>query len=82
MKDHPGLAGANSLKLINVVDHVAALTVVHFGRHLDANFGGARSQRVICFSSFDTRKKHVRETPKSQSCTRRSAYAVPPRGVS
>ena len=39
MKDHPGLAGAISLKLINVVDHGAALTVVHFGRHLDANLG-------------------------------------------
>ena len=56
MKDHPGLAGANSLKLINVVDHGAALTVVHFGRHLDANLGGARSEHCMGFSSFDIQK--------------------------
>ena len=37
--DRPLGAGANSLKLINFVDHGAALTVVHFGRHRDANLG-------------------------------------------
>ena len=41
----------------NVVDHGAALTGLHFGRHLDANLGGARSQRNTGFSSFDTQKK-------------------------
>ena len=51
----------------NVVDHGAALTGLHFGRHLDANLGGARSQRSICFSSFDAQKKHVRETPQNQT---------------
>ena len=41
----------------NVVDHGAAPTGLHFGRHLDANLGGARSQRSIGFSSFVTQKK-------------------------
>ena len=56
MKDHPGLAGANSLKLINVVDHGAALTVVHFGRHLDANLG-ARDLSIVSAFRVLTRKK-------------------------
>ena len=43
----------------NVVDHGAALTGLHFGRHLDANLGGARSQHCKGFSSFDTRKKNM-----------------------
>ena len=56
MKDHPGLAGANSLKLINVVDHGAALTVVHFGRHLDANLGAGDLSVVWAYLVL-TRKK-------------------------
>ena len=48
-----------------------------FWHNLDANLGGARSQRSIGFSSFDTKKKHVRETPKNQTSTRQDAYPVP-----
>ena len=59
----------------NVVDHGAALTGLHFGRHLDANLGGARSQRSMGFSNCDT-KKHVRETPKNQTCTGRCPAPV------
>ena len=63
----------------NVVDHGAAPTGLHFGRHLDANLGGARSQRSMGFSSFDARKKHVRETPKNQTSTRYNANPPPAR---
>ena len=65
------------LQFCNVVDHGGALTVVHFGHHLDANLGGARSQRSIGFCTFDTRKKHVRETSKNQTSTRQNAYPDP-----